>query len=81
MLARRIGGELSRLGNLAARGDNSCELSRAMAGGVISEKGITGGTGWAGVGLVRVRAFWCSCVLVFVRGRETGFGGFKGLCA
>jgi len=63
MLARRIGGELSRLGNLAARGDNSCELSRAMAGGVISEKGITGGTGWAGVGLVRVRAFWCSCVV------------------
>lgn len=54
MLARRIGGELSRLGNSAGRGgDNSCELSRAMAGGVISEKGITGGTGWAGVGLVR----------------------------
>jgi len=64
MLARRIGGELPRLGNLAGRGDNSCELSRAMAGGVISEKGITGGTGRAGVGLVRVGAFWCWCVAV-----------------
>jgi len=37
-----------------------------MAGGVTSEKGITGGTGWAGGGLAGVGA--CS---------ETGFGGAR----
>ena len=54
------------IGEFGWAGDNSCELSRAM----ISEKGITGGTGWAGVGLVRVGGAW----------QRNWIGGVKGLC-